>query len=61
MCKPHCYGQMDWILKYPEDDIPKSSICDCEYANSCLKLTKNKTENSQIKQEIPIEIEVKWK
>lgn len=40
--KPHCYGQMDWILKYPEDNAPKSAICDCQYTNSCLRLTRNK-------------------
>jgi hypothetical protein len=40
--KPHCYGEMDWILKYPVDKVPKDSICDCQYTNSCLFLTRNK-------------------
>jgi len=44
MSKPHCYGKMDWILKYLEDEIPDSSICSCEYVNSCLRLTNNKRE-----------------
>ncbi|OAA87759.1 hypothetical protein CLCOS_35500 [Clostridium coskatii] len=29
MDRPHCYGKMDWILKYPEDETSKESICDC--------------------------------
>jgi len=39
---PHCYGKMDWILKYKEDEIPRESICDCQHRNSCLRLTNNK-------------------
>ena len=42
MEKPHCYGKMDWILKYPEDETPKESICDCQFTNSCLRITRNK-------------------
>lgn len=42
--KPHCYGKMDWILKYPEDETPKESICRCEFKSSCLRLTRNKQE-----------------
>ena len=42
MNKPSCYGEMDWVLKYPEDEIPKTSICACEFTNSCLRLTNNK-------------------
>ncbi len=33
---------MDWILKYPENEIPRSSICSCNYTNSCLRITNNK-------------------
>ena len=44
MGKPHCYGEMVWILKYPENEVPKTSICDCNYTNSCLRLTRNKSE-----------------
>ena len=40
--KPHCYGKMDWILKYKEDETPKTAICDCEYKNSCMELTRDK-------------------
>lgn len=35
---------MDWILKYQEDDTPKEYICGCEYADSCLRITRNKSE-----------------
>ena len=42
MDRPHCYGKMDWILKYPEDETPKESICDCQFINSCLRITRNK-------------------
>lgn len=38
----HCYGKMDWILKYPIDKIPQHSICNCAYVKSCLKITKEK-------------------
>ena len=44
MNKPHCYGEMLWILKYPKDKIPRESICDCEYKNSCLQITRNNKE-----------------
>lgn len=43
MEKPHCYGAMTWILKYPKEDIPRSSICDCCYKNKCLEITLNST------------------
>lgn len=45
--RPHCYGKMTWILKYPEDETPKSSICNCECTNSCLRLTRNKASESK--------------
>lgn len=51
MKKPHCYGTMDWILKYPEDDIPNEYICKCEYTNSCLRLTNNKREKREVSDE----------
>ena len=43
--KPHCYGKMDWVLKYPEDEIPKHYICNCKFTNSCLRITNNKRRN----------------
>ena len=46
--KPDCYGKMDWILKYPEDKTPKSSICDCDFTNSCLRHTRNMHEPLEI-------------
>lgn len=51
MNKPHCYGKMDWILKYPEDKTPKEFICKCEYTNSCLRLTRNKENKGVIRYE----------
>lgn len=45
MDKPHCYGKMDWILKYPEDKTPRGSICSCQFTNSCLRITRNKADN----------------
>jgi hypothetical protein len=44
--KPHCYGQMDWILKYPEDNTPSEYICRCQYTNSCLRITRDKQKES---------------
>lgn len=35
----HCYGAMNWVLKYPKDKIPPHSICSCEYKTKCLELT----------------------
>lgn len=46
MSKPHCYGKMDWILKYDEDSIPSTSICDCQYKNSCMRFTRNNYEKA---------------
>ena len=40
--KPHCYGKMDWILKYAKDNIPKHAICDCYYKNICVEKTLKK-------------------
>ncbi|MGJ0847469.1 hypothetical protein ACR77J_12330 [Tissierella praeacuta] len=48
MNKPHCYGKMDWILEYPEDETPEHSICKCQYTNSCLRITRNKQEKAPI-------------
>lgn len=47
MSYPHCYGKMDWILKYTEDNTPRQSICDCNYTNSCLRITRNNAENKK--------------
>jgi hypothetical protein len=44
MNKPHCYGEMNWILKYQEDKTPREYICKCEFTNSCLRITRNKEE-----------------
>lgn len=38
----HCFGAMDWILKYPIDEIPAHSICSCAYKTKCLELTNAK-------------------
>lgn len=38
---PHCWGKMDWILKYQVGMEPNSSICSCEYGSfKCLLLTR---------------------
>lgn len=50
MSKPHCYGEMKWILKYPKDEIPKSSICNCCYKNKCLELTLNTEKEREVQQ-----------
>jgi hypothetical protein len=50
MNKPHCYGKMDWILKYPEDEVPQSSICNCNYTNSCFRLTRNNADKEKSSQ-----------
>jgi hypothetical protein len=47
MSKIHCYGKMDWILKYAEDDVPKESICSCPLVNSCMRITRNNAEKEQ--------------
>ena len=47
--KPHCWGKMDWILKYQEGKEPLTSICSCEHGqNECLRLTR---ENAKVKSE----------
>ncbi|MEG0595087.1 MAG: hypothetical protein RR514_07700, partial [Christensenella sp.] len=38
----HCFGAMDWILKYPIDKIPNTAICSCAYKTKCLELTNLK-------------------
>ncbi len=35
---------MDWILKYQEDETPHTSVCDCKYKNSCMRITRNQYE-----------------
>lgn len=47
MNKPHCYGNMDWILKYPKDEVPNESICQCEYLNSCWDITWDEAEKEK--------------
>lgn len=47
MTYPHCYGKMDWILKYPEDNTPRHFICDCNYVGNCLRITRNKECNKK--------------
>lgn len=43
--KPHhCYGNMDWVLKYPQGKEPYTSICSCVYVKSCLKVTRENAE-----------------
>ena len=37
---------MNWILKYDKENIPKRSICDCCYKNSCLEKTLENRCNS---------------
>jgi len=39
--KPHCWGKMTWILKYPSGLEPKHSICRCEHGSlKCKLLTR---------------------
>lgn len=38
----HCFGAMDWILKYPVNEVPCDSICDCQHVKKCLELTNAK-------------------
>ena len=51
MSEPHCYGKMDWILKYPEDKTPKEFICNCEHTNSCLRITRNNADRAEDREE----------
>ena len=38
---PHCWGKMNWILKYEPGKEPSDSICSCSWGNrACLKLTR---------------------
>jgi hypothetical protein len=44
--KPHCWGKMDWILKYEDGHEPKESICNCEHgAYKCKSLTRINNQN----------------
>jgi hypothetical protein len=39
--KPHCWGKMKWILKYPSGMEPNHAICRCEHgALKCKLLTR---------------------
>jgi hypothetical protein len=41
MGKPHCWGKMKWILKYPSGMEPEHSVCRCEHgALKCKLLTR---------------------
>jgi len=41
--KPHCFGKMKWILKYPSGHEPDNALCDCEYGMFfCLVNTRLK-------------------
>lgn len=43
---PHCWGKMDWILKYPIGMEPNYSVCRCEYgALKCKLLTRKNKKN----------------
>ena len=38
--RPHCFGEMNWILKYEMGEEPRGSICSNCCSNSCMKLTR---------------------
>jgi len=39
---PHCWGKMNWILKYEPGQEPNGSICRCEFGHAtCLKITRH--------------------
>lgn len=39
--KPHCWGKMKWILKYPSGMEPPTSVCRCEHGSlKCKLLTR---------------------
>jgi hypothetical protein len=39
--KPHCWGKMKWILKYPSGMEPPHAICRCEHGSlKCKLLTR---------------------
>lgn len=39
--KPHCWGKMNWILKYQSGMEPAHAICRCEYGSlKCKLLTR---------------------
>lgn len=37
---PHCYGEMTWINKYKEGEVPREAICDGCYSGSCIRITR---------------------
>lgn len=37
---PSCYGEMNWILKYEPDKVPRDSICQCGCSKSCQTITR---------------------
>lgn len=39
--KPHCWGKMNWILKYEDGKEPETYICSCTHgAFKCKALTR---------------------
>jgi hypothetical protein len=43
---PHCWGKMNWILKYPIGMEPRTSICSCRHgALKCNLLTRKAARN----------------
>lgn len=42
----HCYGNMDWILKYPKGKEPSTSVCNCAYEKACLELTRKNAQKA---------------
>ena len=47
MNESHCYGKMDWILKYPKKKIPEFSICNCHFSKKCKEITLAKIKGSE--------------
>lgn len=39
--KPSCFGEMYWVLKYKENEVPTSSICNCSYKERCQNITRD--------------------
>lgn len=41
--KPHCWGKMKWILKYPSGMEPPHAVCRCEHGSLKCKLLTRQT------------------
>jgi len=38
---PHCWGKMNWILKYDSGKEPAQYVCSCKWGSKeCLRLTR---------------------